>query len=162
LSFLMTVFNVRLGWWIGNPRHRNGVSMPGPGIGLTYTALELFGGTDDNRKYVNLSDGGHFDNLGVYELVRRNCRYIMVCDAGQDPKFICEDLGDVVRRCRTDFGVDIDIDVDRIRQLSAAGFSQTHCVVGRIHYLQLPRRAGDRLVTEDGEPLQPGCRPDHE
>jgi glycerophosphoryl diester phosphodiesterase len=162
LSFLMTVFNVRLGWWIGNPRHRAGASMPGPRFGLTYTALELFGGTDDNRKYVNLSDGGHFDNLGVYELIRRNCRYIMVCDAGQDPKFICEDLGDLVRRCRTDFGVEIDIAVDRIRQLSTAGFSQTHCVVGVIHYLHLPRREGDRLVAEDGGPLLPGCRPAHE
>ena len=83
LSFLMTVFNVRLGWWIGNPRHRTGALMPGPPFGLTYIALELFGGTDDNRNYVNLSDGGHFDNLGVYELIRRSCRYIMVCDAGQ-------------------------------------------------------------------------------
>lgn len=162
LSFLMTVFNVRLGWWVGNPRHRKGASMPGPRFGLTYTALELFGGTDDNRKYVNLSDGGHFDNLGVYELIRRNCRYIMVCDAGQDPKLICEDLGDLVRRCRTDFGVDIDIDVDRIRQLTTAGFSQTHCVVGVIHYLQLPRREGERLVAEDGGPLRTGRRPAHE
>jgi glycerophosphoryl diester phosphodiesterase len=162
LSFLMTVFNVRLGWWIGNPRHRAGASMPGPPFGLSYTALELFGGTDDNRKYVNLSDGGHFDNLGVYELIRRSCRYIMVCDAGQDPKFICEDLGDLVRRCRTDFGVEIEISVDRIRQLSSAGFRQTHCVVGVIHYLHLPRREEDRLVAEDGGPLRPGCRPAHE
>ena len=162
LSFLMTVFNVRLGWWVGNPRHRKGASVPGPRFGLTYTALELFGGTDDDRKYVNLSDGGHFDNLGVYELIRRSCRYIMVCDAGQDPKFICENLGDVVRRCRTDFGVEIDIAVDRIRQLSTAGFSQTHCVVGVIHYLNIPRREGDKLVAEDGGSLRPGCRPDHE
>lgn len=163
LSFLMTVFNVRLGWWIGNPRHRACASLPGPPVGLLYTALELFGGTDDNRKYVNLSDGGHFDNLGVYELIRRNCRYIMVCDAGQDPKLICENLGDLVRRCRTDFGVEIDIAVDRIRQLSTDGFSQTHCVVGIIHYLHLPRRdKDDRLVGEDGKPLQAHCRPAHE
>jgi Patatin-like phospholipase len=51
LAFLMTVFNVRLGWWIGNPRHRTGASKPGPSFGLTYTALDLFGATDDNRKY---------------------------------------------------------------------------------------------------------------
>jgi hypothetical protein len=69
-AFLMTVFNVRLGWWIGNPRHDDGSPLPGPRLGLTYTALELFGGTDDSRKFINLSDGGHFDNLGVYELVR--------------------------------------------------------------------------------------------
>lgn len=164
LSFLMTVFNVRLGWWIGNPRNRKCAEKPGPPLGLYYTALELFGGTDDNRNYVNLSDGGHFDNLGVYELIRRNCRYIMVCDAGQDPKLICENLGDLVRRCRTDFGVEIDISLDRIRQLNTAGFSHTHCVVGEIHYLQLPRRdkETDRLVADDGGPLRPGSRPAHE
>src|SRR5262249_37655205 len=97
LTFLMTVFNVRLGWWIGNPRNKTSrlrkwlgrrpkstSHLPGPRLGLLYTILELFGATDDSRGFVNLSDGGHFDNLGVYELVRRCCRYIVVCDAGQD------------------------------------------------------------------------------
>ena len=134
---------------------------PGPRFGLTYTALELFGATDDDRKYVNLSDGGHFDNLGVYELIRRSCRYIIVCDAGQDARFVCEDLGDLVRRCRTDFGVEIDIAVDRIRQRDSAGISQTHCVVGQIHYLNIPKRDDQRTdwSTEDGGPVVPGCRP---
>ncbi len=63
---------------------------------------------------MNLSDGGHFDNLGVYELIRRCCRYIVLCDAGQDGRFVFEDLGDLIRRCRTDFGVEIDIAVDRM------------------------------------------------
>lgn len=162
-AFLMTVFNVRLGWWIGNPRHEDGCPLPGPRLGLTYTALELFGGTDDSRKFINLSDGGHFDNLGVYELIRRGCRYIVVCDAGQDGPLVCEDLGDLVRRCRTDFGVEIDIAVDRIRDRNAAGISQSHCVVGKIHYLNIPKRDTEgRLVNEDGGPVVPGSRPAHE
>jgi hypothetical protein len=163
LGFLMTVFNVRLGWWIGNTRHKIGKARRSPGLGLAYTFVELFGLTDDRRRFVNLSDGGHFDNLGVYELIRRSCRYIVVCDAGQDEKSICEDLGDLVRRCRTDFGVEIDIAVDRIRQRDASGRSQSHCVVGKINYLNLPRRVGETLMTEDDkQPLVPGGKPAYE
>ena len=85
LAFLMTVFNVRLGWWLGNPRYPRLRPTAEPRRSVCATLLlELFGGTTDDRKFVNLSDGGHFDNLGVYELVRRGCRYIVVCDAGQD------------------------------------------------------------------------------
>ena len=86
-AFLLTVFNARLGWWVGNPRNRKSASRPGPPFGLAYTARELTGSTDDEKPYVNVSDGGHFDNLGVYELIRRGCRYIIACDAGQDGEF---------------------------------------------------------------------------
>jgi glycerophosphoryl diester phosphodiesterase len=163
MAFLMTVFNVRLGWWVGNPRKRDGVAKPSPRIGLPYTALELFGGTDDHKKYVNLSDGGHFENLGVYELIRRGCRYIILCDAGQDDKFLGEDLATLVRQCRTDFGVEIDIDIHRICERKDERISQTHCVVGRIHYHHIPRRTRfGRLMNEDEGPLLRGSRPAHE
>ena len=162
MAFLMTVFNVRLGWWVGNPRKRDGVAKPSPRIGLPYTALELFGGTDDRKKYVNLSDGGHFENLGVYELIRRGCRYIILCDAGQDDKFLGEDLATLVRQCRTDFGVEIDIDIHRICERKER-ISQTHCVVGQIHYHHIPRRTPfGRLMSEDEGPLLRGSRPAHE
>ena len=163
LAFLMTVFNVRLGWWVGNPRKRDGVAKPSPRLGLPYTALELFGGTDDRKRYVNLSDGGHFENLGVYELIRRGCRYIIVCDAGQDDRFLGEDLANLVRQCRTDFGVEIEIDIHRICERKDERISQAHCVVGRIHYFHIPRRTMlGRLMNEDEGPLLRGSRPAHE
>ncbi len=161
-AFLMTVFNARLGWWIGNPRHPKWSDRQSPGLGLAYTAIELFGSTDDSRKFVNISDGGHFDNLGIYELVRRRCRYIIACDAGQDARMVCEDLGNVIRRCRTDFGVEIEIATDRIRQRTE-GLSHAHCVVGRIHYLNEPKRnANGELVGPAGEPLDLGDEPGHQ
>src|ERR1019366_6022241 len=83
VAFLMTVFNVRLGWCLGNPAGST-PSSNGPTFGLVYTLAELFGTTNSESTFVNLSDGGHFDNLGLYELVRRRCRYIIVCDAEQD------------------------------------------------------------------------------
>lgn len=137
-SFLMTVFNVRLGWWIGNPRHRTGWKLPGPRFGLTALFDELLGRTTNKNSYVYLSDGGHFENLGVYELVRRRCRFIVVSDGSQDEHFTFEDLGNAIRKCRTDFGVEIDIDLAQLRPVAQADAgvprSQSHCALGTIHY----------------------------
>ena len=138
LAFLMTVFNVRLGWWLGNPydpqkRHKTWGSM-GPVFGLFYLICELMGYTDHERGYVYLSDGGHFENLAVYELVRRRCRFIVVCDAGEDHALHFGDLGNAIEKCRTDFGVDIEIDVESMRAQKDSGTSKWHCAVGSIHY----------------------------
>ena len=64
---------------------------------------ELLGLSDDRGKAVYLSDGGHFENLGLYEMVRRRCRHIVVVDAGADPDADFEDLGNAVRKIRIDF-----------------------------------------------------------
>jgi hypothetical protein len=134
LTFLMTVFNVRLGWWLGNPRHTDTAKKKGPRVGLVYLISELFGLTDDDSRFVYLSDGGHFENLGLYELVRRRCQFIVASDAGADPALTFADLGNVIQKCRTDFGIDIDVDVDQIRRRDKEGHSAWHCAVGRIHY----------------------------
>jgi hypothetical protein len=72
-------------------------------------ALELTGMSNDQSSLVYLSDGGHFENLGIYEMVLRRCRYIVISDGGCDPKFTFEDLGNAIRKIRTDLGVPIDI-----------------------------------------------------
>ncbi|HEU5041765.1 MAG TPA: patatin-like phospholipase family protein, partial [Gemmatimonadales bacterium] len=134
-AFLMTMFNVRLGWWMGNPRHRVTHAFSSPRIlGLAYLLNELTGNSDDRSRYVNLSDGGHFDNLGVYELVRRRCRWIVVCDAEQDADIAFGGLGNAIRKCRADFGVDIDVRPLGIRALGGDGSRAVHCAVGTIRY----------------------------
>ena len=138
-AFLLTVFNVRLGAWIGNPRHRKCWTRSGPFLGLGYLLVELIGAANNKSSYVYLSDGGHFENLGIYELVRRRCRYIVACDAGQDASFNFDDLGNAVRKCRSDFGVEIDIDLTSIRpkaggESGGRASSGAHCAVGTIHY----------------------------
>jgi hypothetical protein len=133
-AFLMTIFNVRLGWWFGNPRHERAWRKSGPDNGLLYLLRDLFGRTDDSSQYIYLSDGGHFENLGIYELVRRRCKYIIASDAGQDEAFSFENLGNAIRKCRVDFGVEIDIGVDRLRRDKVTGQSATHCVLGTITY----------------------------
>ena len=126
LTFLMTVFNVRLGHWSGNPAHPSAWASHDPPFGGTYLLKELFGLTDLSSAYVYLSDGGHFENLGVYELVRRRCACIVAIDAGQDAEKTFDDLGNAIRKCYADFGVVIDVHADDLK----TGYS----AVGRIIY----------------------------
>ncbi|MDL2358387.1 MAG: peptidoglycan-binding protein, partial [Pseudomonadota bacterium] len=152
LAFLMTLFNVRLGRWFANPlrplpRHDGNAvraarpPRTSPRLGLWYLVKELFGLTDASASYVYLSDGGHFDNLGVYELVRRRCRLIVVVDAGADGQFDFEDLGNAIRKCGTDLHVEIEIDVGKIDLLKPAEFSRSHCVTGAIRYDKVDQNA---------------------
>lgn len=137
LAFLMTFFNVRLGWWISNPRKTDAwlaeKNRPTPRFALWYLLRELFGSANDRSQYVNLSDGGHFENMGLYELARRRCKYIIVCDAEEDPEMKFNGIGNAVNRCRADFGAEIDLDL-RPLQIGEDGFSKAHCVVGTIRY----------------------------
>lgn len=126
LAFLLTVFNVRLGRWSPNPAHER-ASQPTPHFGLLCLLQELFGLANESRKFVYLSDGGHFDNLGLYELVARRCEVIWVVDAGADPQRQFGDIAESVRKCRVDFGVEIELDLTALRaegpdMRSAAGF----------------------------------------
>src|SRR5262249_8049069 len=109
LAFLMALFNVRLGWWLGNPGRTGEVThkLDGPKNALVPFFSELLGMTSETNKYVYLSDGGHFENLALYEMVRRRCRFIVVSDAGCDPDFKFEDLGNAVRKIQIDLGVPI-------------------------------------------------------
>jgi len=115
LMILLTMFNVRLGWWLYNParpqRFASEWHFKHPGYGgLVWN--EMLGRTDEDSGYVYLSDGGHFDNLGVYELIRRRCKYIIVSDAGADPKYQFRDLTDLVQKIQTDFGISIADETD--------------------------------------------------
>jgi hypothetical protein len=137
-AFLMGVFNIRLGRWVGNPHSSDGNEKTwlktGPKVALFHLLREVFGLTDKASGYVYLSDGGHFENLGIYELVRRRCRYIIACDAGADPRYGFEDLGNAIRKCRTDLGVEIDLDVRQIAELDALRYNGAPCAVGAIRY----------------------------
>ena len=62
-----------------------------------------------------MSDGGHHENLGVYSLVRRGCRYIIASDAGADPVYAMEDLANMMRKLRVDFGIDVTMDLSGLR-----------------------------------------------
>jgi hypothetical protein len=125
-AFLMTLFNVRLGAWLPNPARSSElgekVGSSNPSSSLGALMREMAGLASDEARDIYLSDGGHFENLGVYEMLRRRCRYIVVSDAGADPKCTFFDLGGLVRKAKIDF--DIDIAFDEMR-LAARGEDYT-------------------------------------
>ena len=146
LTFLMTVFNVRLGHWSPNPANDSTWTLHDPLFGGGYLLRELFGQTDLGSPFVYLSDGGHFENLGIYELVRRRCACVVAIDAGQDADGRFDDLGNAIRKCYADFGVTIEIDT--------TGLKTAYFALGRIHYPDAP--AADLLYIKPnligGEP----------
>ena len=135
MSFLLTVFDARLGWWLGNPLKKAPIwKRIGPDVGLFRLLAELFGSTNDRSNYVYLSDGGHFENMGMYELVRRRCRLIIASDGGADTGRTFGGLANAMRKCRNDFGVPITIDLSKFNFGEGKRFSDVHCAVGQIHY----------------------------
>ncbi|MCH8063905.1 MAG: hypothetical protein IH861_15540, partial [Chloroflexi bacterium] len=139
LSVLTTLFNLRLGWWVPNPRRatrlrRYAARLPG----FLYWK-EMFGHASHRDAFVYLSDGGHFENLGLYELLRRRCKYIIAVDGTGEPPDSNDmlnfgGLGLPLRLARIDFGVDVDIDLRPLMRDSKTGLVKSHLAVGRIRY----------------------------
>jgi hypothetical protein len=152
-AFLMTIFNVRLGWWIANPRLSENAGRlpseakqqskwPSPTFAPFQLGGELLGMSDDASEYVYLSDGGHFDNMGLYELVRRRCHRIVICDAECDEDYNFDGLGMAIRKCRIDFGVEIVFkDLSRLREELQSRNSKTHFATGTIRYPETPENS---------------------
>jgi hypothetical protein len=106
-AFLLTLANARLGLWFGNPQNAKTWQRSEPPLGVGPIAREMLGLTTDHNPYVYLSDGGHYENLALWEMVARGCRYIIISDAGCDPTYAFGDLSNAVRRIRLDLGIPI-------------------------------------------------------
>jgi hypothetical protein len=149
ITFLMTLFNVRLGWWLANPGPVGDRiwKSRGPRLALMPLFREALGLTDDRYRYVELSDGGHFENLGIYEMVLRRCHRILAIDGGQDRDYQFEDLGNAIRKIRIDLGIPIEIDVRTICPEDAAG-KRLCCAFGRIRYSAVDTQSGAKAVRD--------------
>ena len=136
VTFLLALFNIRLGWWLGNPgpAGTDTYRQASPTLSIRPLLAEAFGLTDSCHPYVYLSDGGHFENLGLYEMVRRRCHCILVVDAGCDPRLAFEDFGNAIRKIRIDLGIDIEINLDQITRAPDAATSARHHAIGTIRY----------------------------
>jgi hypothetical protein len=141
IGFIMTLFNARLGAWMGNPGQAGARTWKesGPHSAIGSLMKEALGLTNDTSEYVYLSDGGHFENLATYEMVRRGCRNIVVLDSGCDLDFKYEDLGNALRKIRIDQKVPIEFD-DTLKLLFAR---QTRFAVATIRYSALDKQRKD-------------------
>ncbi len=114
LSIILTLLNVRLGRWMRNPRPSTNtlikkVFVDAP---LVLYWKEMLGLASHEDGQIYLSDGGHFDNLGLYELLRRRCKYIVAVSAdvgALEEAFDMGNLGRALRLARVDFGVEVDM-----------------------------------------------------
>ena len=149
VMLLMTFFNTRLGWWLPNPiwpalqgwdlkgrrtekfLHRNG-----PTLALVPLLDEALGRTDDSYEWIELSDGGHFENLGLYEMVLRRCRSIVVVDGDADSDLQFEDLGNAIRKIEIDLGIPITFPGydDGVPMKKGIVGSNRYCLEGEIGY----------------------------
>lgn len=130
LSALMTLLNLRLGYWISNPKI---ASKKSPSF--LCLLREMTGiGMNENNPWLNLSDGGHIENMGLYELLRRRCKFIVCVDGEADPRSTFEGQLTLVRHAQIDFGVRLEPRLDDIRLDPKSTFSRTHSHLLRIHY----------------------------
>lgn len=147
IGFIMTLFNLRLGAWLGNPGPSGDHTWTfgGPHSAIKSLVREAFGLTNDDSEYVYLSDGGHFENLGLYEMVRRRCRTIVVLDGSCDDTFTYEDLGNALRKIRIDMGIPIVFGEGAAPP--AFGGNMKRCAVATIRYSEVDDAGADgRLI----------------
>ncbi|MDO8630776.1 MAG: hypothetical protein Q7R41_09800, partial [Phycisphaerales bacterium] len=141
LAIAMTLFNVRLGMWVKNPlrptKTKERVISALQRLFSVYWN-ELGGRASHRGAWVYLSDGGHFENLGIYELLRRRCKYIIAVDATGEPggngPLNFGGIGIPLRMARTDFGVEVKLDIRPLERDLATGHAGSYFAVGRIRY----------------------------
>ena len=129
IAFWMAILNVRLGYWLKNPKKSNRKSQPG----AMQLGREMIGKIDEHGPFLNLTDGGHIENLGVYELLRRRCKFIVAIDGEFDPNMTFHALTNLQRLASIDFDINIEIDLDELR-LNAKKLSRSHFQFCRIKY----------------------------
>ena len=150
----MTLFNIRLGYWMDNPQTYRPLELSRKSKTKDYFQLdnntimtyesntfwakylwyELTGTTQSYERLINLSDGGHTDNLALYPLLQRRCKLIIVSDAGADPAYEFSDISRLIRRIYIEEGIQININLDLLRPDPKTGFSRQSCAVGQITY----------------------------
>ncbi|MDO8139981.1 MAG: hypothetical protein Q6358_00640, partial [Candidatus Brocadiales bacterium] len=143
LSFLLTLFNIRLGLWMGNPADDTTFKKQGPILSLRPIISEAFGLTNEKKPYVYLSDGGHFENLGLYEMILRRCHFIVLVDAGCDEDHTFGDLGNALRKIRIDLGVPIVFKNIAIYPRKDEREDGKHCAIGNILYSKVDEKDTD-------------------
>ena len=79
-----------------------------PTLGMLWA--EAVGHTSYRSTWVCVSDGGHYDNLGLVEALWRGAKNIVVLDASGDKADTWFTLGGAMALARVDAGVDIDLD----------------------------------------------------
>jgi hypothetical protein len=153
LAFTLALLNIRLGYWLRNPRrivgHRPWYSRL-LDVRSFLLFKEAFGWITEKSPTVYLTDGGHIENLGLYSLLKRRCKVIIAIDAIADPRMGFGAFLTLERYARIDLGATIDLPWRAIRDCNLAvdkAFGKededgsaipsspgSHCAAGDIQY----------------------------
>jgi hypothetical protein len=150
---LLAISGARLGTWLPNPNYvrqlsdttgpNSSGSGPLPRVwpkslpsirGGGYLYREIFGINDRDARLVQVTDGGHYDNSGLVEALRRRCRLIIVIDGGGDPPPLPVGLTDAIRLARYELGVVVTLNrtgpysVESITPGSGKQFARSHAL----------------------------------
>ena len=131
LRTLLTLLNVRLNRWMPNPNSNYDKKIK---LWPWYFIKEILGMAKEDDDLLNLSDGGHHENLGVYPLLKRRCRLIIASDATADPSFSMNDLANVIRKARIDLGVNVEMNLNNLRPDPDTRVTKSYYAVGDIFY----------------------------
>jgi len=142
LAFSATLFNLRLGYWMANPWYYcNKIKNPERKVEFwpTYLLKEFFNKSNARSRLVNLSDGGHTgDNLGLYPLLQRRCKHIVICDFEADDDYDFESFNHAVRMAYIEKNIRIHIDLSEIvpakNEDGSSQFSKKSVAKGKIIY----------------------------
>jgi hypothetical protein len=128
LRFALSLLNVRLGYWFPNPKLLlGGMVVPSQ----WYFLQEALGLMNEQTDLVYLSDGGHIENLGIYELLRRRCKLVIAVDAEADKDLSFFSFATLQRYARIDLGARIELPWSKI---AAKEGERVHCAIGKIEY----------------------------
>jgi len=145
LTPTLALLNIRLGYWLRNPMHLKYWKSWNWWANF-YIIAEMLGTLNERRTSVYLTDGGHIENLGLYELLKRRCRIIIAIDAEADSELAFGSFNTLVRYARIDLDIEIDLPWEQIREVNRmigeemeeTGNSKMlegpHCAIGRITY----------------------------
>jgi hypothetical protein len=147
VSAVMSLLNIRLGLWVGNPFHKGARrirSIP------TFLMAGIFPGIIGalhrrQSSFLELTDGGHFENLGLYELARRELDVIVIVDGEEDPTISLSSLVSAARRIEQDFKARLTLvegmGPERLVMYPApkgyplnVRYAEAPFLVGRLHY----------------------------
>jgi hypothetical protein len=162
LSLLAGIANVRIGrWWnSGVQRRRYSHDLMGVRYERNLSKLfpvqvflldEFFARFHGSaRRFWYLSDGGHFENMGGYELIRRRLPWIVIVDAEQDADYNFEGLANLVLKARLDFAAEIKfLDDDQLNTVTNTGIQQIRPHLGSLDRLRRGRREKGKVVEVD-------------
>ena len=130
LSALLTLMDLRLGLWLRRPG-----TAPRRCPGFACLVREMTGwAMSESDAWLNVTDGGHIENMGLYELLRRRCKFIICVDGEADPAATFAGQLTLVRHARIDLGVLIEPRLDEIRPDAASRLSRSHAQLFKVAY----------------------------